>query len=162
MTISISKGDTIHHPQHGLGTVQSIRTRSFSGPNGSKFAKMFFPRDDMTMMVREAELEDTVRKPIAKKEAREVLSHIDEWEGTVSEQWKARANSHQAKLDDGDPYSLAEVYKALTQRQEADKLSAADRRQLSQSEERLSEELAMALGETRRKARRQMAKSASA
>lgn len=113
------------------------------------------------MMVREKELEEVVRKPIAKKEAREVLSHINEWEGSVSEQWKSRANTHQAKLDDGDPFSLAEVYKALSLRQEDDKLSAADRRHLSQSEERLAEELAMALGKTPRVARREMAKSAS-
>lgn len=161
IVIAITKGDTIHHPQHGIGTVQSIRKRNFSGANGSKFAKMFFPREEMSMMVREKELEEVVRKPIARKEAREVLSHINEWDGSVSEQWKSRANTHQAKLDEGDPFSLAEVYKALSLRQEDDKLSAADRRHLSQSEERLAEELAMALGKTPRVARREMAKSAS-
>ena len=160
--IAIRKGDTIHHPQHGIGTVKSIRERSFSGPNGSKFAKMFFPRDDMSVMVRETELEETVRKPIEKTEARKVLSHISGWEGSVSDQWKSRANTHQAKLDGGDPFSLAEVYKALCLRQEADSLSAADRRHLSESEDRLAEELSVALGETPHKTRRAMAKSATA
>ncbi len=160
--IAIRKGDTIHHPQHGIGTVQSIRTRSFSGPGKSKFAKMFFPRDEMSVMVREADLEETVRKPIERKEARKVLDHINDWNGSVSEQWKSRANAHQAKLDSGDPLSLAEVYKALLLRQEDDNLSAADRRHLSESEERLAEELAVALGETRRKTRRAMARSVTA
>jgi RNA polymerase-interacting CarD/CdnL/TRCF family regulator len=142
--------------------VQSIRKRSFSGPRGGKFAKMFFPRDDMSVMIREAELEDTVRKPIERKEARKVLDHINDWDGSVSDQWKSRANTHQAKLDSGDPLSLAEVYKALRLRQEDDNLSAADRRHLSESEERLAEELAVALGETRRKTRRAMARSVAA
>jgi RNA polymerase-interacting CarD/CdnL/TRCF family regulator len=142
--------------------VQSIRTRSFSGPEGDKFAKMFFPRDDMSVMVRETELEETVRKPIQRKEARKVLNHISGWAGSVSDQWKSRANTHQAKLDGGDPFSLAEVYKALSLRQEADSLSAADRRHLSESEERLAEELAVALGETQRKTRRAMARSVTA
>ena len=142
--------------------MQSIRKRSFSGPKGSKFAKMFFPRDDMSVMVRETELEETVRKPIERKKAREVLSHINDWDGSVSDQWKSRANTHQAKLDSGDPLSLAEVYKALSLRQADDNLSAADRRHLSESEERLVEELAVALGETQRKTRRAMARSATA
>ncbi|MEE4175841.1 MAG: CarD family transcriptional regulator [Xanthomonadales bacterium] len=162
IVIAIRKGDTIHHPQHGIGTVQSIRKRSFSGPQGSKFAKMFFPRDEMSVMVRETELEETVRKPIEKTEARKVLNHISGWEGSVSEQWKSRANTHQAKLDSGDPLSLAEVYKALSLRQEEDNLSAADRRHLSESEDRLAEELAVALGKTQRTTRRAMAKSAAA
>ena len=139
--------------------MQSIRKRSFSEPNGGKFAKMFFPRDDMSVMIREAELEDTVRKPIERKEAHKVLDHINDWDGSVSEKWKSRANTHQAKLDSGDPLSLAEVYKALSLRQLDDSLSAADRRQLSESEERLAEELAVALGETRRKTLRAMVRS---
>ncbi len=121
---------------------------------------MFFPRDEMTMMVREQDLDGLVRKPIAKTKARKVLAHIGEWKGKVSEQWKSRANSHQAKLDDGDPFALAEVYKALSLRQEADSLSAADRRHLSQSEQYLSEELSLALGQSERRVRRTLASTA--
>ena len=139
-----------------------MRKRNFSGANGSRFAKVFFPKDEMMMMVREEDLSDTVRKPIQRKEARKVLEHIGEWDEKVSDQWKSRANTHQAKLDDGDPFALAEVYKALVQREEADKLSAADRRHLSQSEQRLSEELAMALGQSERKALQRMEKRARA
>lgn len=114
----------------------------------------------MTMMVREQDLGDTVRKPITKKIAREVLAHIGDWEERVSEQWKTRATVFQAKLDDGDPFALAEVYKTLFLRQKAENLSAADRRQLSQSEARLSEELAMAFGHDPEDVRRRMQESA--
>lgn len=111
-------------------------------------------------MVREEDLGDSVRKPIAKKTAREVLTHIRDWQGKVSEQWKTRAGVLQAKLDDGDPFALAEVYKTLRLRQEADNLSAADRRQLSQSEARLSEELAMAFGHSTTKVLERMESTA--
>jgi RNA polymerase-interacting CarD/CdnL/TRCF family regulator len=121
---------------------------------------MFFPRDDITVMVRENDLAETIRKPIAKSEARKVLAHIDDWQESESEQWKARANAQQLKLDDGNPFGLAEVYKTLSQRMEADKLSAADRRQLSQSEQSLSEELAMALNQSVGRVCRRMEKAA--
>ena len=77
---------------------------------------MFFPRNEMTMLVREEDLGDSIRKPIAKKTARLVLEHIDQFQETVSEQWKTRANAFQVKLDNGDPFELAEVYKTLQQR----------------------------------------------
>lgn len=96
-------------------------------------------------MVRENELADVIRKPIKKSEAQKVLTHIGEWNGSVSDEWKTRANAQQRKLDNGDPFALAEVYKTLIMRKEADTLSGADRRQLSQSEQCLSEELAAAL-----------------
>jgi len=140
--------------------VQSIRKRSFSGPNHSKFAQLFFPRNEITMLVREQDLGDSVRKPIAKQTATKVLAHIDEWNETVSEQWKTRANALQIKLDNGDPFGLAEVYKTLILRQKADTLSAADRRQLGQAEARLSEELAMAFDESKEDVRKSMEASA--
>ena len=96
-------------------------------------------------MVRESELADVIRKPIEKSEAQKVLAHISEWNGSTSEEWKTRANAQQRKLDDGNPFALAEVYKAMVKRREAGTLSGADRRQLGQSEQSLSEELAAAL-----------------
>ena len=97
------------------------------------------------MMVRESELADVIRKPIEKSEAQKVLAHISEWIGSTSEEWKTRANVQQRKLDNGNPFSLGEVYKAMVVRKESGTLSGADRNQLSQSEQRLSEELAAAL-----------------
>jgi RNA polymerase-interacting CarD/CdnL/TRCF family regulator len=125
--------------------VQSIRKRSFSGPKGSRFAKLFFPREGLIMMVRESELADVIRKPIKKSEAQKVLAHIGAWNGSSSENWKTRANVQERKLENGDPFALAEVYKAMVVRKEAGTLSGADRKHLSQSEQCLSEELAAAL-----------------
>lgn len=140
--------------------MQSIRKRSFSGARGHRFAKVLFPRDEMTMLVREKDLDSLVRKTIPRKMAQKVLTYIAEWKGKVSEQWKTRANSHQAKLDDGDPFALAEVYKALSQRLEADKLSAADRRHLSQSEQYLAEELSLAFDLPEDRMRRKLSATA--
>jgi RNA polymerase-interacting CarD/CdnL/TRCF family regulator len=86
--------------------------------------------------------------------------HIGDWNETVSDQWKVRANAQQEKLDDGDAFALAEVYKTLSLRQEADCMSAADRRQLSQSQQSLSEQLAVALDRPVGKVRQHMEQAA--
>lgn len=145
---------------HGIGTVQSIRKRSFSGPKGHRFAKIFFPREDLVLMVREGDLEGTIQKPIEESEARQVLEHIGDWNEVACDEWKARASAQQKKLDDGDAFSLAEVYKTLRLRQKSDSLSAADRKQLNQSKQSLSEVLAVALGRPLGKISQHMEKAA--
>lgn len=127
---------------------------------GHRFAKLFFPRDNITMMIRENDLPDVIRKPMEKTEAEKVLSHIGAWSESVSDSWKVRANAQQRKLDEGTPFALAEVYKTLSIRQVSDSLSAADRRQLSQSEQCLSEELAIALDQPVSKVCQHMEKAA--
>jgi RNA polymerase-interacting CarD/CdnL/TRCF family regulator len=111
-------------------------------------------------MVREDELANTIRKPIEKSEARKVLAHIGDWSESTSDSWKVRANAQQRKLDDGSPFALAEVYKTLRLRQQADALSGADRRQLNQSVGSLVEELAVALELSEDKVCRHMEKAA--
>jgi RNA polymerase-interacting CarD/CdnL/TRCF family regulator len=112
------------------------------------------------MMVRESDLADTIRKPIEGTEARGVLEHIGKWSESASGSWKIRATAQQRKLDDGNPFAIAEVYKTLSLLQAADSLSAADRQQLSHSEQCLSEELAIALQQPVGKICRSMEKAA--
>ena len=78
---------------------------------------------------------------------------------TVDDQWKSRANTHQAMMDEGGPNAYAEVYKGLRVREQGDALSAADRKHLRTCEEFLSEELANALGQTRNEALDQMTRA---
>jgi RNA polymerase-interacting CarD/CdnL/TRCF family regulator len=146
--ITITQGDRIHHPHHGIGKVESIRTRSFSGENGTRFAKIFFKRDSITLMLRENQLDDMIRKPMGLKEAKKLMAHLKSWKGQVSNQWKPRATAHQLKMEEGEPMRYAEVYKNLRTRQEEGTLSAADRKHLRQCSEVLAEELANAFGKT--------------
>lgn len=121
---------------------------------------MFFERDEITLILREEDLAETIRKPIARQQAKKVLEHIEVWEDTTSDQWKARSNTNEAKLNDGDPFALAEVFKSLCLRRESDTLSAADRSHLSQAERFLTEELAVALGKSQKAVHKQIDRAA--
>jgi CarD family transcriptional regulator len=160
--ITIAQGDRIHHPHHGIGKVQSIRRRSFSGTNGARFAEIFFKREQITLMVRENSLDSTVRPPIGPSRAAKLLEHMKAWKAKVSDQWKTRANTHQAMMDEGEPRAYAEVYKGLRIREQDETLSAADRKHLKACEEFLSEELANALGQSRGEALDQMTQATRA
>jgi RNA polymerase-interacting CarD/CdnL/TRCF family regulator len=150
--ITVSQGDRIHHPHHGLGKVQSINSRSFSGEKAERFAEIYFNREGITLMLQENSLDSTIRAPIGPLMAKKLLVHMKNWQAKVSNQSKARANTHQAMLDGDDPQACAEVYKGLRVLEQADALSTSDRRQLKHCAKFLSEELANALGQTEREA----------
>jgi RNA polymerase-interacting CarD/CdnL/TRCF family regulator len=155
--ISINQGDTIHHPFHGIGQIQSIRERSFSGEKETAFVQVYFKRDGLTLMLREQDLEDTVRKPINASEAKQLLDHLETWDGKVRSEWKARANANQMVMESGDPFGYVEVYKGLSKLEAEGTLRTTDRAHLNRSLDFLAEELANALGKTNEQARDQIA-----
>ena len=156
MLININPGDTIHHPLHGIGLVESIRDRSFSREKDDAFAKLYFGRNGLTLMLREQDLERIVRSPINKKEANKLLDHLNNWNGKVGSSWKVRASANQSVLESGDPFGYVDVYKGLSKLENEGTLRASDRQHLNQSLELLVEELAFAMGNTADQARAQI------
>ncbi len=157
--ITIIQGDTVHHPHHGIGQVQSIRKRSFSGEEETTFAQVYFKRDGLTLMLRQQDLAKTVRNPINASEAKQLLDHLGKWDGKVSSQWKVRANANQVAMERGDPTDYVDVYKGLSRLEAEGALRASDRAHLNQALDFLVEELANALGKTHEQARNQIARA---
>lgn len=120
---------------------------------------MYFKRDGLTLMLRQQDLDTTVRKPINANEAKRLLDHLETWNGNVSREWKARANANQVAMDRGDPFAYAEIYKGLSRLEAEGTLRSTDREHLNQSLNFLAEELAVALGETPEQARSQIARA---
>ncbi len=108
-------------------------------------------------MLRQKDLDKTVRNPIDASEAEKLLDHLKKWKGKVSTQWKARANAHSQAMERGDPVDYANVYKGLSKLEAEGTLRASDRAHLNQSLHFLAEELANALGKTPEQVRSQIA-----
>ena len=144
----ISRGNAVHHPHHGIGKVQSVRERNFEGANGTKFAQLYFQREALTLILPMQDAAETVRSPINKKQAKQILDHIESWNGRPSKQWKARAAAHQEAMDRGDPFEYAEVFKGLSRLDAEDTLRHTDRSHLNQAMDFLADELSFALGKT--------------
>lgn len=106
-------------------------------------------------MLREEDLETEVRAAIDAKEAKKLLEHLENCKARMSSQWKARGNANQKRIDSGDPYEYARVYKGLSRLQsKGDGLRAADRQHLQISYDFLVEEIALALNKSSRQARK--------
>jgi CarD family transcriptional regulator, regulator of rRNA transcription len=159
-TKDISRGSAVHHPHHGIGRVQSVRTRNFAGANDLPYAQLYFKREDLTLIVPADALADSVRAPLDADQAQQVLDHLKEWNGKPRRQWKARAAAHQEAIDRGDPFEYAEIFKALTQLEAEGSLRHTDRRHLNRSMEFLVDELAFALNKSDDQARRLITRAA--
>jgi CarD family transcriptional regulator len=140
----LSRGSAVHHPSHGIGQVQSIRERNFDGANGAKFAQVYFKREALTLILPVQDAAEAVRSPINRKQARQILEHMESWHGNVSKQWKARANAHQEAMDRGDPFEYAEVFKNLHWLESEGALRNTDRAHLNRAMDFLVDELSFA------------------
>ena len=108
-------------------------------------------------MMRMQDLANTVRNPINASEAKQLLDHLEKWDGKVSSQWKIRANANQVAMERGQPFDYADVYKGLSRLEAEGTLRASDRAHLNQALDFLVEELANALCNTPEQARNQIA-----
>ena len=154
-SINIKQGTHIHHPQHGVGKVESIRERSFCGQASATYAQLYFEREELTLTVLAKDASETVRTLITAEEAKSLLDRIKGWKGSPKKQWKARADAHRIAIESGDPLEYAKVVKGLSRMQSKDgPLRQQDRAHLKQSMELLTEELARALKKRPRQAER--------
>lgn len=110
-------------------------------------------------MMRMQDLAKTVRNPISASEAKQLLDHLEKWDGNVSSQWKVRANANQLAMERGDPLDYANVYKGLSRLEAQGTLRASDRAHMNQALDFLVEEVANALGKTPEQARSQIARA---
>jgi CarD family transcriptional regulator len=148
LPIDISTGEHVHHPQHGIGKIQSVRKRSFYGLDEATYAQLYFKRDDLTFMLLKEDLSKTVRSLISASEARKVLQQIKQWDGEPKSQWKARADAHEAIITGGNPFEYAKVVKELNRMESADELRPRDRRNLYDTLDLLEQELTESLNKT--------------
>jgi RNA polymerase-interacting CarD/CdnL/TRCF family regulator len=105
-------------------------------------------------MLLEKDLPKTVRRLISADEAEKLLQQYKEWQGSSSDQWKARAESNQAAIDSGEPFGYARVYKELNKLETEGQLRPRDRAHMKLALDLLTEELARSLGKTRAQARK--------
>ncbi|MCA9779115.1 MAG: hypothetical protein KC800_20445, partial [Candidatus Eremiobacteraeota bacterium] len=130
-SIKYEIGDTIYHPQHGIGTVRDYDKKELLGSE-YKFAILFFPREELQISLPAKKLDDTVREPLSESKARELLGEMSEVQESLSKSWKIRSRKNQERLASGDPLQLYQVYRGLLElRSQKGSLNNSDRKQLA-------------------------------
>lgn len=134
-------GDKIVHPMHGAGTIRTIEKHEILGS-----VKEYYILDvscgGMDVMIPVDNCENIGVRPIVKREKlKEVAAVLGKEANHSSENWNKRYRANMDKLKTGDILSVAEIVRNLIRNDRSKKLSAGEKKMLSNALKVLESEI---------------------
>ena len=106
-------GDYVVYPTHGVGKVSGIEKETIAGQN-LRLIVVNFDRDRMTLRVPMDKMEVSgLRKLSTRKIMENVMTTLKGRARVKRTMWSRRAQEYEAKINSGDPVSIAEVVRDL-------------------------------------------------
>jgi CarD family transcriptional regulator len=111
--LGFKKGDFVVYPTHGVGKVMGIESQEISG-HSLQVIIILFDKDRMTLRVPVAKAKNSgLRKLSSKKVMETALQTLKGRSRVKRAMWSRRAQEYEAKINSGDPVSIAEVVRDL-------------------------------------------------
>jgi CarD family transcriptional regulator len=111
--IGFAEGDYVVYPSHGVGKILGIETQEISGYKLSVFV-VHFDKDRMTLRVPVTKATASgLRRLSTQKEMQTALGKLKGRSKAKRTMWSRRAQEYEAKINSGDPASIAEVVRDL-------------------------------------------------
>ena len=137
-----SEGDFVVYPAHGVGEVVDIENQEIAGENLELFV-VRFERDRMILRVPVQRVENSgLRKLSNRKIIDQALTTLRGRARVKRAMWSRRAQEYEAKINSGDPISIAEVVRDLHRNNNQPEQSYSERQIYEQALERLVGEMA--------------------
>ncbi len=139
--LTIDIGETVIHPHHGAVTIEKRQEREI----GDEVIEMLVltTEDDLAVMVPADQVEETgIRPCMPKKELEAVLDVLGEEPSPVKGHWSRRLKKNKERYRSGDPEQVAVVVRDLFAKDQAKKLSPAERRLYRDARRMIEGELA--------------------
>ena len=141
-------GDMAVYPTQGVGVIEDIEAREFSGQS-QNFYVLRLVDSDMRIMVPTGNAGNVgMRRLIDQKRITSVFDALAEPKGSGKiASWSRRQREYNDKLKTGDLIEVAEVLRELYQISSAKELSYGEKKVLEQARKLLVTEVALAEGE---------------
>jgi CarD family transcriptional regulator len=143
-------GEKVVYPNHGVGTIENISTRSF-GSSQEHFYLLRLTYNSMTVMVPFSHVSDVgLRKVTRAGEIARVLTFLASGVCKFSSDWKMRFKVNSEKMRSGGLPEIAEVFKTLATIQADKPLSFREKKMLDCARRMLISEVSICrnIGET--------------
>jgi CarD family transcriptional regulator len=139
-------GEKIVYPNHGIGTVENISTRSF-GAEHERFYLLRLTYNSMTVMVPFSHVEEIgLRKVTRNGEVSRILCFLADGTCDCKADWKNRFKDNSDKMRTGSMLGIAEVLKTLLVLQSDKPLSFREKKMLDRARHMLITELSISRG----------------
>jgi CarD family transcriptional regulator len=140
--VVFSEGDFVVYPTHGVGRVASIERQRIAGHELELFV-ITFDRDRMTLRVPVPKARMSGLRKLSTPTVMETA--LEKLRGRAKVKramWSRRAQEYEAKINSGDPVSIAEVVRDLHRNANQPDQSYSERQIYEAALERLASELA--------------------
>jgi CarD family transcriptional regulator len=140
--IDFVTGDYVVYPTHGVGRVDAIENQSIAG-HELKLIIIRFDKEKMTLRVPiEKAKASGLRKLSSRQQMDVALTTLKGRSRTSRAMWSRRAQEYEAKINSGDPVSIAEVLRDLHRNAGQPDQSYSERQIYESALDRLARELA--------------------
>jgi len=126
-------GEKVVYPNHGVGTIENIASRSF-GAQQERFYLLRLIPNCMTIMVPFSHVGDVGLRKVTKcSEISRVLSYLAAGRPSCVQDWKDRFKENSDKMKNGSLLEISEVFKTLLMIQTAKPLSFREKKMLDRA-----------------------------
>ncbi len=140
--IEFKPNNYVVYPTHGVGKITGIEVQEISGMKLRLFV-IFFEHEKMTLRVPVDKAAATgMRKLSSPKLMASALKTLKGRSRVKRTMWSRRAQEYEAKLNSGDPVSIAEVLRDLHRKGDQPDQSYSERQLYEAALDRLARELA--------------------
>lgn len=137
-----SAGDFVVYPTHGVGKIVGLEHQQIAGYELQVFV-IDFEKDRMTLRVPIAKAKTSgLRRLSSRKEMQEALARLKGRSRVRRTMWSRRAQEYEAKINSGDPASIAEVVRDLHRNSGQPDQSYSERQIYQAALDRLAREFA--------------------
>ena len=140
--LAFAEGDFVVYPSHGVGKIMTIEAQEISGFKLSVYV-VHFDKDRMTLRVPVGKAKGSgLRRLSTQKEMEGALAKLRGRSKAKRTMWSRRAQEYEAKINSGDPASIAEVVRDLYRNAGQPDQSYSERQIYQAALDRLVRELA--------------------
>src|SRR5262245_58095901 len=140
--IGYATGDHVVYPTHGVGKITSIETQEIAGQK-LRLLVILFDKDRMTLRVPVPKAKPSgLRRLCTRKEMQTALVTLKGRSRIKRTMWSRRAQEYEAKINSGDPRSIAEVVRDLYRNAGQPDQSFSERQMYQAALDRLAREFA--------------------
>jgi CarD family transcriptional regulator len=135
-------GDFVVYPAHGVGQVEGVETQMIAGMEITLY-NICFEKDRMRLKLPVTKVKASgLRKLSSKDRLKDALATLQGRSQVRRIMWSRRAQEYEAKINSGDPVSIAEVLRDLKREGDQNEQSYSERQIYQAALERLAREVA--------------------
>jgi CarD family transcriptional regulator len=140
--LGFDTGDYVVYPTHGVGRISGVETQEIGGMALQLFV-IQFDKEKMTLRVPVTKARQAgLRRLSTRKVMESALKTLKGRSRAKRTMWSRRAQEYEAKINSGDPVSIAEVVRDLHRSSDQPDQSYSERQIYQAALDRLARELA--------------------